>query len=477
MTQRERMSSLDTAWLRMDRPENHMMIVVVMTFAEPITLRRLTPLLAARFVRFRRFRQRVVRDGDNAYWEADPNFDLSFHVKRIALPAPGGKDDLQELVSDLASTALDPERPLWQFHLVEDYQGGSALIVRIHHCYADGVALVHVLLSLTAESADAELPLQWEEPRSQSPGWQSSFGALTPLLAPWLGVGSSLINIYADSILHPTHALGYANKSVDITAELARLAFMPVDSATRFKGIPTGVKRAAWSPRLPLDQVKAVAGVLQCSVNDVLMSCVCGALRDYLTTQGDDPDGLELRVLVPVNLRPENKTDSLGNYFGMVALLLPLGMENPVKRAYEIQQRMLALKHSSQAPVVLGLLTAAGMVPKALQQQVLDLLASRATAVLTNVPGPQQALYLAGARLSEIVFWVPQSGNIGMGISIMSYDGGVQFGVTIDRKLVRDPENITNRFAAQFEQLLLVALMGDWGVQPTPETAEQLIRD
>jgi hypothetical protein len=136
------MSGVDTAWLRMDRPYNLMVITVVMIFAERLELNRLRKFLESRLLEYKRFTQRVVHHPGGYYWETDPHFELSSHVRRVGLPGAAGKKELQELVSDIISTPLDPSKPLWQFHLVEDYQGGSAFISRFHHCYADGIALI-----------------------------------------------------------------------------------------------------------------------------------------------------------------------------------------------------------------------------------------------------------------------------------------------------------------------------------------------
>lgn len=476
MAKRYPLSSIDTAWLRMERPTNPMMVCVVMAFAEKISFKSLQTVIATRFLRFPRFRERVLMQNEAAYWEPDPNFDLRLHVKRVTLPQPAGVEQLQDLVSDLASTPLDMRRPMWQFHLVEDYGAGSALVARIHHCYADGIALVRVLLSMVdsaPEGAEAQAPAM-AAPEADAHGW---LAPVSELVQDAAHLGSSLLGTYVDLLIHPTHALDYVRRGADYATEAARLALMTDDTRTRFKGKPRGAKQAAWSQRLQLDEVKVIAKALECSVNDVLMDSAAGALRAYLLERGDKLEATQLRVLVPVNLRPAGEGEELGNYFGLVALLLPLSIENPIERLYEIRARMQALKDSTQATVTLGLLAAVGMGPKALQEQVLDMLANRASAVLTNVPGPQQPLYLQGARLQEIVFWVPQSGDIGMGISIMSYDGGVQFGVITDRAIIADPDQITCRFAEQFEQLLLVTLMTPWDELPTPQSARQCLSE
>ncbi|HJU38147.1 MAG TPA: wax ester/triacylglycerol synthase domain-containing protein, partial [Tahibacter sp.] len=153
---RDAMSKVDTAWLRMESPTNLMMITGVLMFDDRLDLAALKTLLAERFLAYRRFRQKAVDSGSSAAWETDADFDLDWHVRLTALPGAAGKEELERCVSHLASTPLDHSKPLWQFHVVENYRGGSVLISRIHHCYADGLALVQVLLSLTDANPNPE---------------------------------------------------------------------------------------------------------------------------------------------------------------------------------------------------------------------------------------------------------------------------------------------------------------------------------
>jgi diacylglycerol O-acyltransferase len=192
---------------------------------------------------------------------------------------------------------------------------------------------------------------------------------------------------------------------------------------------------------------------MKASVNDVLLSCVAGALRGYLVDKGDSVRGVTIRALVPVNLRPLEKAQELGNQFGLVFLDLPIGIQSPVRRVAAVHATMVALKSSYQPVLSLGLLAAMGAGPKILQDQLLAALARNATAVMTNVPGPQQPLYLAGGRIDSLQVWVPQSGDIGMGVSILSYNGNVQFGMLTDRRLCPDPGEISARFGPEFERL------------------------
>jgi hypothetical protein len=217
--------------------------------------------------------------------------------------------------------------------------------------------------------------------------------------------------------------------------------------------------------------VKLLGKMLSCTVNDALLAAAAGALRSYLLDRGDQVDGLSVRATVPVNLRPLEHAKKLGNHFGLVFLDLPSGEPNPLRRLELVKASMRELKRSRQAALTFGLLAAVGMAPVAVQRAALELFSRKATAVATNVPGPQMPLYLAGCRVRELMFWVPQNGSIGMGLSILSYNGHVHFGVIADGKLVPDPEPLVQRFAHEVEKLTLAMLMEDWATVITSDDA------
>ncbi len=461
---RERMSSVDTAWLRMDRPSNLMMICGVLILRERVAFARLKKTLSDRFLRFERFGQRPIETPGGSFWQTDDEFDIAHHLVRVALPEPAGKAELQAFVSALVSTPLDPARPLWQFHLIERFEGGSAVVVRIHHCYADGIALIQVMLSLTDadRAGNAAGPVPPPRAGARDDRVAEPVGSLAGAVEFARRAGSTLIEKGLGLWQEPSRAVALADQGTALTAEIVRLATMGEDSATRFKGKPAIAKRVAWADPVPLAEVKAIGRAYGCSLNDVLLSSVAGALRSYLKRHGDAVDGVNLRALVPVNLRPPDKAYKLGNRFGLVFLDLPLGIANPVERLYAVRANMEALKGSYQPVLTLGILAAMGAGPKMLQEELLALLARNATAVMTNVPGPQQPLFLAGAGIASMMFWVPQSGDIGIGVSILSYDGVVQFGVVSDRHLCPDPDLLIERFAPEFEQLVVATLLAPW---------------
>jgi diacylglycerol O-acyltransferase / wax synthase len=486
MSRRERMSSVDTAWLRMDSQANLMMIVGVYEFVGGIEYERLRRLIEERLVTHARFRSCVVQDATGYYWELDDNFDLDLHVARTALPGKGSEADLKRLVGRLASTALDSTKPLWQMHLVDNYEGGQALVVRMHHCIADGIALIGVLMQLTSQDP-AEGGVDDDGGAAAAGGptgmWDSFLRPLTQATVRAIGsTGDAAARALQASaaMLENSDSVGetagdMARVAAQVTKDIAGIALMDNDTATSLKGLPSGFKVVAWNEPLALDDVKAVGRALGCSVNDVLLASVAGAIRSYLEHHGEDVDGIELRAMVPVNLRDPRKWKELGNKFGLVPLMLPVGMANPISRVFEVQRRMDELKQGYTAVLSMGILGVVGFAPRGLQKQALDFLAKKATAVMTNVPGPQEPLYMAGAQIKRMLFWVPQSGNIGMGVSILSYAGGVQFGLITDKRLCEEPQRIIDRFEPEFEKLVLALCMLPWDGSIDADEAESWI--
>jgi diacylglycerol O-acyltransferase len=477
MPRREKMSAVDTAWLRMDRPTNLMMIVGVMVFDHRMDFDRLRDTIEARLVaRYRRFRQCAVQEVSGAFWQDDPDFGMDAHLRRRALPAGAGKQELQKLASELAVQPLNPGKPLWRFDLIEDYEGGSAMVVRIHHSIADGIALVGVILSLTDLSPHAPAQKHVTPEPDEPDEEQISAGLLETLaetLASALSMGSELGGKALDLASDRDRMSTYGRHGIGLLTELAKLLAMPPDSPTSLKGRTSTVKHVAWSHPIPLGEVKALGKAMGCSVNDVLLSAVAGALRAYFLQKGETVHGVEVRAMIPVNLRSPKDEGTLGNRFGLGTLSLPLHEANPFARLFMVRERMNELKGSYQPPLTLGILAAVGHAPRILQQEFLDILAAKASTVMTNVPGPKQPLYLAGSRLDQCMFWVPQSGDIGIGVSILSYNDNVQFSLITDHHFVPDPETITPLFAAEFDKMMLALLMLDWEQPFDPTQVEE----
>ncbi len=454
--QREKMATVDTAWWHMEAPTNLMMITGVMVFEGELDYDRLCLIIEKRMLAFDRFRQRVIEPTTPlgpVTWELDPYFDVNAHLRRVALPDPGDKAELENFVSDLMSTPLDYNKPLWQFHIVENYGDGFAIVGRLHHCIADGIALMRVLLSLTDDSPNAI----WVEEEKVATRRR---GLLRRTLGPAAGLAKStgritgtVVSQSAKTVRHPGRIIDAAKYGVDFTARLGKVTLRWPDPPTLFKGDLGTRKQAAWSEAVPLADVKAICRATGGTVNDVMITAVTGALRRYLEDRGVQTAGLNFRAYIPFNLRPLDQPIELGNKFGLVFLQLPIGTVNKMERLQIIKQRMDELKNSPEAVVAITLLATAGMLPKDIEKEVFKIFHAKATAVMTNVPGPQRPLYLAGGQLKSIMGWVPQAGSLGLGLSIISYDGQVFVGINTDAGLVPDAATVIKHFHTEFEEL------------------------
>ncbi len=480
----ERMSRVDTAWLRMDNDSNLMMIVGVWSLKPGVRYADVCEKIQSRLLKFARFKQRVVEDAAGATWVTADDFNIEQHMLREQLKADAKghmTDALKERVGVLAMQPLHPDRPLWQFHVIEDYvddkgEKGSALIARIHHCIADGIALISVMMSLV--DGGTEPPERRKKPPMNGPeDWlaQTLLKPFTDITVKALGfTGDQMTKQMMrsmDALADPQKfmqlgmagSLDMAKVAMQVMQDAAAMALMPDDSPTPLKGKAGRAKRVAWCEPLPLDEVKAVGKALGASVNDVLLACVAGAIGEYLRHLGESVAGKEIRAMVPVNLRPLEQAYKLGNRFGLVPLTLPIGLDNPIERVYEVRKRMMALKGSYQPLLAFGVLAMAGLLVKPAQSALLGLFAKKATAVMTNVPGPKEKLKFCGSTLEQTMFWVPASGDLGVGVSILSYGGGVQFGLITDTTLCPEPQRIIDEFEPEFAKLSIVTMMLPWG--------------
>ncbi len=461
------LSSIDFAWLRMDEPTNLMLINGVLALAAPLSIDRLRQVIVERLLPIERFRQCVVTSDGDSRWEIAPTFELERHVLAVTLPDPGGDSELAEVVNPLLGEPLDPSRPLWEFRLIHNYLGGSVLMGRIHHAVGDGMALMLVLLSLTDRHPDARTAVPYIDPAAlkdavaTAPGNpftrifqqdQPDIAGIRAEAEQVMPEGMKLLLAPGDAFRsHPfLTALSSAGSFLRLVARLP-------DPKTLFKG-PLGVaKKAAWSNPLEVADVKALGQALGGTINDVLLTAMAGGLRRYLLGRGQTPDRLSFRAAMPVNLRGLEEMAALGNRFGLVFLSIPVGIADPIERLAELRRLSKKLRLSTEPVVVFWILRLLGKVPHFIQRLVVAIFASKTTAVMTNVPGPREALFLADVPIRDIFFWVPQSGRVGLGISIFSYNGHVRMGIGTDAALVPDPERIVQEFHHEFEDMQRLA--------------------
>jgi diacylglycerol O-acyltransferase / wax synthase len=423
------MSSADAAWLHMDRPTNLMVINSLLWFDRPIALDDLRAIYAERIVgRFDRFSQLAVEGATGPHWE-DVEVDLDLHLHHVALPWPGDRAALEALVADRIAMPLDRARPPWEVYLIDGFGDGCAVLSRMHHSIADGIALARVMLTL-ADGAD-------DGPFTHG------------------GRRGSLLGTVAhgtvSAALHPRRTL---HTAVEDAQTLAKLLVPGADPPSAIKGDQHIAHHVAWSDPVDLWRVKRTARALHATVNDVVVAAVSAAIGDYVAANGDEPD--RLRALVPFNLRPldEPLPRDLGNRFGLVLLELPIAECDPIDRVAAVKQRMDAIKHGHEGPIAYGILELMGLTPAPVEARLIDYFTAKGSLVLTNVPGPSAPICVAGAKLKGVLVWAPCSGSLGMSVSVFSYAGKVTVGFLTDAGMVSDPQTLADGFR---EHLLALA--------------------
>jgi diacylglycerol O-acyltransferase len=473
-----RLSSADAAWLHMDRPTNLMVINSVLLFDEQLDWERLTEVVRTRLVeRYPRFHQ-LVRESrvalDGPHWEEDPDFDVARHLHRRGLPAHGDEQALRDLAGDLASMSMDRGKPLWDMYLIDGPGAGCAVIVRMHHCIADGMALAQVMLSLTdtAPEGATVVPSDDRDRRRGRAGPRGlvsiPIGAVGDLLCSTLApaaralsatgrLGEAAAGEGLRTLAHPRHARELADALAADAQALAKFIFTPRDAPSVLKQAAGATRSVAWSRPLSLERIKTVAHAQGATVNDVLLAAISGALRGYLTSRGEEPHAI--RTLVPVNLREPGRPipRELGNRFGLVFLTLPVDLSSRRERLRELKLRMDEIKRSPQGQVSYAVLEAIGLTPPEIESRVVDVFTAKATAVMTNVPGPSETVYLAGSPLRGVLVWAPTAGSVGMSVSILSYHGAITVGVLVHAQLVPDPDAIVERLRRELTAMARLA--------------------
>ena len=461
MSERRSIGPVDNMWLNRDQPNNLMVIDGVMWFDEMIDIERLRPVIRRRLLnRYPVFTQRPVLSSTPfgmPHWEDDPDFDLSRHLKRATLPAPGDQEALQRFVENRMSVPFDRAHPMWEFILVDGYLGGCALVSRFHHALADGIALSQVLLSLTDASPTVDLEeLEAPEPSQHAGGVMGAARALLETGTQTVRGGLHAVSLLPELISPSTAAnvleFGWRTGKVVDTLLLGH------NPPNVFSGGKPGVdKRAVWSGPRTITEVKRVSRLTGATVNDVIVAAVSGAVNTYLRDHGADP--VDLTTMIPVNVRPPDQPlpRELGNKFALVYLKLPTGVRAPLERVAETKRRMDWIKASPEALITFGLNELIGSIEPHVANAIVGFFSDKAIGVTTNVIGPQKQRYIAGVPIVGAVGWVPGSGRHTLGVCIFSLAGVVRVGFKVDAGMVPDVEKLVHSFDEDLDQLLRIA--------------------
>jgi diacylglycerol O-acyltransferase len=423
---------------------------------DPPTLEELLDHVESRLALVPRFRQRVKPTPlqlTNPVWVDDPGFDLEWHVRHTALPRPGSMDQLRELVGRVLSTPLDLERPLWQLYLVENLEGGRhAYISKTHHALVDGVSAVDVgtiMLDPNPEGTETPVPEERWDPDVPSPEMLFVRAATDRIRTPVSAARKAALT----AISMPRETAGRVMRTAESFAGLA--AGGPNAPKTFLNGEIGRDRRIAFV-RTDLDALKRARGDTEATVNDVILSIATGGLRRLFVRRGEDvPD--RLVALVPMSIRRKDEHLELGNRIATLMVALPLSETDSTERLRRVHEETTRVKQSEQARAASLVIEATGWTPPTINRVLADVLARPLAwnLVVSNVPGPQMPFYLLGRRMLEVYPVVPLSPqNHALSIGVVSYDGGVFFGITGDRSLFADIDEVTSDMeAALAEQL------------------------
>lgn len=405
----------EAALLHMGMPNNPMVITAVLSFDSTLDRDGLLSLLEDRLKPFPRFRQTIVEAPlllGLPRWREVKDFDLRAHVRRLRLPSPGGSAALEEVVGDLSSTPLDPNRPLWRMHWIEDVEGGSVLVVRLHHCLGDGSALVSLLHALSDEASEGIPP--WPPAASAARAARKA-ARKAPRVADWT---SALMN-----------------------------ALVRRDPASPLRGVPGPRKLVRFSEALSLDALLDTARAKQATLTALLLAAVAGALSAWRPDGRPGPPS-SLHALMPVNLRAAGSRLAL-NDFASVVVSLPMNIADGEARLCATRGELARIKEHGQARAWGQLVRIAGVAAPALERYAVRRISRAASLVVSNVAGPSRALHWAGAAVRDLWVCAPTPGNIALSLTLISYAGRARLSALADARVVGDPRELLRSIERQ----------------------------
>ena len=452
------MSPLDASFLHIEDAVTHMHIGSVGLFEGPAPgPGEVKADVAAKLPLVPRYRQKVrfvpLALG-RPTWVDDRHFNLDYHVRRTALPAPGGHTELRNLVGRVMSQQLDRNKPLWELWVAEGLDdGGWALISKTHHCMVDGVAGTDLMSVLLDSDRDAERP---GTPDDWEPQPEPSSAALVAHSLRLRAADPYEVTRTAIAAMRGPRRV--ARQAADATRGLVNMRNLLTPNTYSTLNGPIGPHRTWEWARARLSDVKEIRKHHGGTINDVVLAVITNGFRELLESRGEDLSGHVIRTLVPVSVRAENERGVASNKVSAMFAELPVHIEDPALRVQSLHDQMQDLKHSGQAVAAERLTAMGGFAPGmllALGGRVATRLPqSSVNTVTTNVPGPQHPLYLAGRRMLEAFPFVPLGGHVRVGIAIFSYDGGINFGVTGDLDTADDIDVLCRGIERGVEQLL-----------------------
>jgi diacylglycerol O-acyltransferase / wax synthase len=436
----ERLSSLDASFLYLERPAMHMHVAGLSVFAPrkdgPLVYEDVERVAQARIHLAPRLRQRVLRlpaGLARPLWVDDDRFDLDFHLRRAAIPRPGGRLQLERAVGRVLSRPLDRDKPLWELYVFEGLEDDrTAVLLKMHHALADGISGMLIASALFDLSPDAGL------------------GA--PPNAPWApepppGAVDLAMDAVQDLVLHPMEALV---RVAEAPAHAAAVVGQTLGGLRSIAGMGTppqgpfdvrvGPNRRFATAEVPFELVHDVKRSLGGTINDVVLTAVGGGLHDLLHARGDATKGRVLRVMVPVSVRSRAQQGDVGNRVAPAFVDIPIGKMTPRSRLKRVRRATEALKGSAMAVSADKIIGLGAYAPPALHAMAARLVSRNRwfNLVVSNIPAPQVPMYLAGARLVASYPAMPLGESCALSIACTSLGGTMAFGLTADWDALRD---------------------------------------
>jgi len=457
----DRLTGLDSSFLHLERDAAHMHVAACAIFdGDPPTYPELIDTIQSRLHLVPRYRQRLafVPFGQGRpVWVDDPHFNVAYHVRHTALPAPGAEEQLMRMTGRVFSQALDRSRPLWELWLVEGLTGGRfALLSKTHHALVDGISGVDIITVLFDTSPEP-MPVAPPEQEWVARPLPSDAQLLADALLQRATVPGEMVRGVRALLRGPRAVAGRAARSVGALGELALTGLRPAPPS--MFNVSIGPHRRFTWVRGDLDQLKAVKNALGGTLNDVVLTVVAGALGEYMRLHGQTTDGAELRAMVPVSVRADVERGALGNRVAAMWAALPVGVADPIERLHTVSAVMQKVKASGQAVGAQVLTELSGFAPATILSQAARLQARQRlfNLVVTNVPGPQFPLYLLGRKLESIFPMVPLAQNTALGIAILSYNGQINFGLAGDYDAMADLDVLADELRASIAEITAAA--------------------
>jgi len=457
----DRLSSIDASFLHQEGPESHMHIGGVLIFrGPPPDFDEFLDHVRSRLHLVPRYRQKLATpplQTGRPLWVDDPTFNIEYHVRQTALPSPGSEEQLLRLAARIASQQLDRSKPLWECWLVEGLEGGRfAMISKTHHSLVDGISgvdLATVLFDLERTPRRPPADLEAWQPHPEP-------SAAELVLAGVRGAANTAAGLLARAAgasLKPAHTLERVRDAAEGVGEIVWAGLNPAPATPL--NVEIGPHRRFAVVRQELSDYKLVKDTLGGTVNDVVLTVVSGALAGWLRSRGVRTEGLEMRALVPVSVRTENEHGTLGNRLTVMRGPLPVYINDPVARLRFVKRAMDGLKESKQAVGAATLAAVNNLAPPTILAQAsrLNFSTRLFNLIVTNIPGPQLPLYVLGRELEDLfpVAFLPK--GHALAVAIMSYNGGIDYGLLGDYDALEDIEVIADGIEAALAELVAAA--------------------